>query len=198
MTPSATIVWHGIYLHGHEYCRVFAENDNWKLAGAAVFRKDESATVDRPSGTTALPAYLKYDIECDSRWRSRRGHVAGHVGDQKIDLHIAVLENQSWFLNDIEQPQVAGCIDIDLNFSPSTNLLPIRRWGLSVGEQQTVKAAWLRFPSFKLEALEQTYARVDQFIYRYESGGGTFTSELKVNDFGLVTSYPGIWEEEPG
>jgi hypothetical protein len=38
-----------------------------------------------------------------------------------------------------------GCLDIDLGFSPSTNLLPIRRLTLAVGEAATVRAAWLPF-----------------------------------------------------
>ena len=41
---------------------------------------------------------------------------------------------------------VDGCRDIDLNFSPSTNVLPIRRLSLDVGDQAAVRAAWLRFP----------------------------------------------------
>jgi hypothetical protein len=65
-----------------------------------------------------------------------------------------------------------------------------------VGQQATVKAAWLRFPNFELEPLEQIYTKLDEHTYRYESGGRTFVAELEVNDFGLVTNYPGIWEEE--
>ena len=68
-------------------------------------------------------------------------------------------------------PAVAGCVDLDLNFSPSTNLLPIRRLNLSVGQEAAVRAAWLRFPSFILEPLEQLYRRVDATTYRYESAG---------------------------
>ena len=34
-----------------------------------------------------------------------------------------------------------------------------------------MKAAWLRFPGFTLEPLEQLYRRVDDVIYRYESAG---------------------------
>ncbi len=99
-------------------------------------------------------------------------------------------------MSDVEQPQVAGCIDIDLNFSPSTNLLPIRRLGLAVGEAGEVNAAWLRFPSFKLERLSQQYRRPDENIYRYESAGGQFVAELKVNSFGFVIEYPNLWQTE--
>jgi len=91
---------------------------------------------------------------------------------------------------------VAGSIDLDLHFSPSTNLLPIRRLNLSIGEQAQVKAAWLRFPEFTLEPLEQMYRRVDDVIYHYESAGGKFVAELKVNAVGLVTLYPKVWAAE--
>jgi hypothetical protein len=93
---------------------------------------------------------------------------------------------------------VAGCIDLDLNFSPSTNLLPVRRLGLSVGQRAGVNAAWLRFPSFTLEPLEQVYQRLSEDTYRYESAGGRFTRELSVNQAGFVTHYPGFWQVEGG
>jgi hypothetical protein len=186
MSNSATIVWSAIYLKGHEYCRVHSHNGRWYLTGVAVFLKDKN------------PCRLEYVIECDSAWHSRAAKIAGRVGDEQINVEITVQSDQSWRLNGVEQPAVSGCIDIDLNFSPSTNLLPVRRLKLTVGQQATVNAGWVRFPGFKLERLEQTYTRLDELTYRYKSGGGAFVRELRVNDFGLVTSYPGIWEEEPG
>jgi uncharacterized protein len=104
--------------------------------------------------------------------------------------------NRHWWLNEIEQPNVMSCIDIDLNFSPSTNLLPIRRLNLAIGGAAEVKAAWLRFPSFVLEPLPQRYRRLDETTYRYESAGGQFVTDLKVNQSGFVINYPGIWQSE--
>lgn len=92
---------------------------------------------------------------------------------------------------------MAGCIDLDLNFSPSTNLLPIRRLGLAVGQEAAARAAWLRFPSFTLEPLDQRYRRIDAATYRYESAGG-FAADLAVDAAGVVTRYPGFCEVEVG
>ena len=96
----------------------------------------------------------------------------------------------------VEGSETRLTVDIDLNFSPSTNLLPIRRLGLAVGAEAPVTAAWLRFPSFALEPLAQTYRRLSIGAYRYESGGGAFTADLEVDDAGLVTRYPGFCEVE--
>ena len=45
---------------------------------------------------------------------------------------------------------MTGCVDLDLNFIPSTTLLPVRRLGLAIGQSAEVQAAWLRFPGFTL------------------------------------------------
>jgi hypothetical protein len=122
--------------------------------------------------------------------------VEGWLDRTRIDLRIQSDLAGRWWLNDTEQPQVMDCVDIDLNFSPSTNLIPIRRLGLSVGEAADVKAAWLRFPSFQLELFPQEYRRLSEDIYRYESSGGEFTAELKVNPSGFVIDYQDLWQAE--
>jgi len=99
-------------------------------------------------------------------------------------------------MNGVAKPLVANCVDLDLNFSPSTNLLPIRRLDLEIGAQAEVLAAWLRFPSFELEPLSQVYERLGEFKYRYSSRGGQFVAELTVNKTGFVTVYPQSWEAE--
>jgi hypothetical protein len=91
-------------------------------------------------------------------------------------------------------PGVLGCLDLDLAFSPSTNLLPIRRLNLAIGQASEVRAAWLRFPELTLEPLDQRYTRLDDRTYRYESAGGTFMRILRTNAAGFALSYPGLWE----
>jgi len=177
------MVWKSIFLNGHEYCRVRQDAEFNYLSGAAVFLKEHR------------PTRLDYSIRCDQEWRSVSAHVSGWHGDEEVNIEITA-KNGIWLMNDTEQKDVAGAIDVDLNFSPSTNLLPIRRLNLKVGEEAEVSAAWLRFPSFKLEPLRQIYRRTGENSYRYESGGGTFVKELEVNSLGLVTSYPDIWEAE--
>ena len=125
-----------------------------------------------------------------------RGSVSGWVGDENVSIEIAVDSNHRWQLNGADRSAVDGCIDLDLNFSPVTNLLPIRRLNLEVGEHAEVKAAWLRFPSFELEPLSQVYTRLNEFTYRYSSGGGEFVRDLTVNEVGFVTNYPGFWQAE--
>ncbi len=179
-----SILWVGIVLPGHETCRLFSQDSHWHLEGTAVFSHEER------------PCRLDYQIVCDAAWRTLSARVQGWVGNTVITIQIKTDAAQRWWLDGVEQPDVFGCIDLDLNFSPSTNLLPIRRLDLAVGESVDVHAAWLRFPSFKLEPLPQQYRRLDESTFRYESAGGKFVANLKVNRSGFVLDYPGIWEAE--
>ena len=184
MEAIETILWRGLFFPGHESCGLFSHDREWHLQGTAVFSHEQE------------PCRLSYHIVCDEGWRTLSTKVEGWLGNTWIDILIKTDLTGNWWLNEVQQPGVQGCTDIDLNFSPSTNLLPVRRLGLAVGEASEVHAAWLRFPSFKLERLTQQYRRLNQNTYRYESAGGQFVTELKVNPSGLVIDYPSLWQAE--
>jgi hypothetical protein len=176
-----TILWKRIDLPGAESARLAVKAGGWQIAGTAVFTYQEQ------------PCRLNYQIDCTANWETRSARVDGWVGAKAVDVRVSVDEERRWRVNGVEVPSVTGCIDIDLNFSPSTNLLPIRRLGLAVGQEHAVRAAWLRFPEFVIEPLEQTYRRIEENRYRYESGG-EFVREISVTSTGFATCYPDYWE----
>ncbi len=184
MTDHLSILWRRLDRLGHESARLCFQHSSWHLAGTAVFAHDRH------------PCRLDYLVVCDWGWQTLSGRVAGWVGNEAVEIELSVDSARRWRLNGTECPEVAGCIDVDLNFSPSTNLLPIRRLGLAIGQEAEMRAAWLRFPDFTLEPLEQLYRRIDVAAYRYQSAGGRFVAELQVNAAGFVTHYPNFWQVE--
>lgn len=168
------MLWQRTDVEGHEAVRL----EGRTLRGAASFRNGDDV------------CGLVYVINCDAEWRTLNAEVLGFVGGRNVSCDIRA-KNGFWILNEEHVPGVDGCVDVDLNFSPSTNLLPIRRLNLKVGEEASVQAAWLRFPSFTLEPLEQTYTRTGERTYRYRSA--SFTAEIAVNEDGLVIEY-GPWK----
>jgi hypothetical protein len=177
-----SILWRRLDQPGHESARLSLQHSHWHLVGTTVFAHHQQ------------PCRLDYLVMCDAGWHTISGKVAGWVGNQSVEIELSADSARRWRLNGLECPAVTGCLDLDLNFSPSTNLLPIRRLQLSIGEEAQVHAAWLRFPSFTLEPLIQVYHRIDEATYRYESAGGRFVTELRVNTTGFVTNYPDVWQ----
>jgi hypothetical protein len=178
--PGGQIVWRRVDLPGYESARTSRRDGGIVLSGLAYFEGKEG------------PTRLEYDVVCDDSWRTRSSWVRGTVGESSVDVRLEAVAGR-WTLNGVAQPDLEGAIDVDLNFSPSTNLLPIRRLALEIGAEARVVAAWLRFPSFRLEPLEQGYARTGPRAYRYSSGGGRFVRDLEVREDGFVTEYPGFW-----
>jgi hypothetical protein len=181
---TEVMLWRRIDLPGHELARLDTLDDGWKLSGTAVFSSHQG------------PTSLDYTVICDSAWWTQSAHVTGTIGPHSVDIAVSVSGERTWYWNRVECCEVAGCVDIDLGFSPSTNLLPIRRLAVAVGAEAAVRAAWLPFPSLRFEPLSQVYRREGASTWRYESGGGAFVRTLAVNAAGFVTSYPGIWEAE--
>ena len=178
------ILWKRLDLSGHETAEITQHRNRWNLAGTAMFAYRKQ------------PCRLDYEIECDMTWGTRDVTVRGQIGEAPVMLVLSRDADGAWCANGAVQLHVRGCVDVDLGFSPSTNLLPIRRLKLAVGEHAAVRAAWVRFPELTLELLEQTYTRTAEHTYLYESANGTFRRELTVSADGFVIDYPGLWRDE--
>ena len=92
------------------------------------------------------------------------------MGVENVHLEIAVDASARWTVNGIPSPGVYGCLDVDLSFTPATNLLAIRRTSLAIGARADVRAAWLRFPELALEPLYQRYERLAESRYGTSAG----------------------------
>ncbi|GAA1730999.1 putative glycolipid-binding domain-containing protein [Aeromicrobium alkaliterrae] len=148
--------------------------------------------------TTAVEAgcawSVGYDVATDEAWRTR--HVRATARTAAGDLEV-VLERRTdgWLVGGATRPDLDGCIDVDLESSGVTNLLPVRRLGLRIGETVSVPAAFIRADDLRVERLEQTYTRLDDAgRYAYTSATFDFACELQYDAAGLITSYPGIAE----
>lgn len=138
---SHSILWGRLDQPGHEHVRLTSRDSFWPLSGTAVFAHE------------AQPCRLDYLVVCNKGWETVSAEVTGWVGDRTIGIAVSADSSRRWQINGAACPEEEGCIDLDLNFSPSTNLLTIRRLDLAVGQEAEVRAAWLRLPGFRLEPL---------------------------------------------
>jgi hypothetical protein len=178
--------WRRIDVPGHEEARIEKTAEGWRLTGQ--LEADEASVRTR----------LMYVIECERDWRTRRAVVTGSASGAPMRFEFAADGEGHWTLNGARLPLVEGALDIDLAFTPATNLLPIRRLDLAVGERAHVRTAWLRFPEPRVEALEQSYQRESARVFRYDAlvDSERFQARLDTDEFGRVLLYEGLWQAE--
>jgi hypothetical protein len=179
---AATILWRRLDTPGHDACRLEENDAGWRLEGTAVFRE------------AGAPALLNYWLACDRAWRTRRGRVHGWLGEQSVDLTIERTAEGVWTLNGVVVPGLESYVDLDLGFTPATNLPPLRRLALREGQSAEAPVAWLDVPSGTLTALPQRYERRSEAAYWYEAPSVGYAGLLEVGPTGFIRSYPGLWE----
>ncbi len=180
--PAQVIVWRRLDLPGAEYCKLWFENEKGHLKGTVVLVLE------------GHPLQVQYQIRCNAGWETEEVTVNLDIEGREDALQLIVDEQKRWWSAGRELTALQGCVDIDLGVTPSTNTLPIRRLGLAIGQTQNVRAAWITFPSLDVRPFPQTYTRIDENSYRYESNKGSFVAEIRVDGSGLVSYYPGGWE----
>ncbi len=180
--PCRAVLWRRDDAAGTESFLLSGDDSGWSLEGTVV------APLDRK------PAHVRYRIACDSLWRTAGAEVVVTHGGVRRELRMSVRDRGTWWVDGTEEPSLRGCTDVDLEISPSTNTLPIRRLNLPIGQEASLVAAWVRFPGLTVEALHQTYARTAANRYRYASGD--FAADIEVDDLGLVIRYKGGWSRE--
>jgi uncharacterized protein len=158
-----------------EHCTLTVRGGGLSLIGTVLGSDD------------GIPIRVEYRVLGDGSGLTSAVHVRDLRGFDQRTLTVERAAKGSWTVNSAAANALRGCTDIDLGFSPSTNTLPIRRLRLAVGASTTIKAAWVRYPELDVVKAAQTYARLDEYTYRYSSGD--FTAELTVDDDFLVASY---------
>lgn len=93
-------------------------------------------------------------------------------------------------------PSVEGCSDLDLGFTPATNLLQLRRLALADGQAADVPVAWLDVSAGTLDLLSQRYERRTKGTYWYEAARFDYAALLEVDPSGFIQRYPELWEAE--
>jgi uncharacterized protein len=180
------ILWRRLDVPGHDACRLVRHDRGWRVEGAATFRDDDG------------PTWLAYGVECDLGWSAQRGWVRGYLGSRAIDCDISRVDG-AWQVNGARIDGLHGlekCVDLDLGFTPATNVIHIRRLALQQGQSGDVRSAWFDVPTGSLKPLDQRYERRTESAYWYEAPTFAYAAELDVAGSGFIRRYPALWAED--
>jgi hypothetical protein len=184
MSEPIAVLWRRLDAPGHDACQFMPGDNGWTIRGLAVFLEAQQV------------CQLRYEVVADSAFQTRAAAVAGWLGQTAVDLRIRADGNGEWTVNGLRQPELSGCLDLDLGFTPATNFLPVRRLALNMGEAAEAVAAYLAFPGLGLAVLQQRYQRVSSTAYEYDAPSAGYRGTLVFSAHGVIVSYPGLFVME--
>lgn len=177
----ADVLWQRVGRTSLEHCRLSRSPGKFVLQGVLLAKAEEA------------PRQIHYEVSCGRDWVTQAVHVMVIQGRHLRRLQLERDHVGIWRRDSEVLPEFEGLIDVDLQITPSTNTLPIRRLRLGEGESADTDALWIRFPDLSLERLPQRYTRTGEFRYTYESRSGAFRADLEVDEESVVIRYGDIW-----
>ena len=182
MAILATAFWRRLDISGRDAARLEEKKEGYELLGQSVFLG--------ASGPTAL----RYVLYLDHDWSTIEGRITGFIGNREIDDHIERTPS-GWNFNG-RDCGMADIVDLDLGFTPATNMIQLKRASLEIGETTRFDVAWLEAGDADLQRLPQKYHRASELEYPYESPQGDYKATIALDRSGFAARYPGLWEIE--
>ena len=145
----------------------------------------------------------RYELEAAHDWRFRTLTISVATPEtgapRRLDL--ARDADGGWQVDGETAAELEGCDEVDIQVTPFTNSLPIRRLGLGKDESAELRVAYVPLPGLAPYAMAQRYTCLEPLTgaggrYLYESVESGFRAELPVDADGLVTDYPELFRRQ--
>ena len=183
---NRSIMWAQVGETGLEQLHIVQRKDEIIADGMVLLKEQD------------VPLRVHYTVRCDTKWIAREVflYVVGLAGTRRRPL---ISDGTGhWFRGSHRLAALDGCLDVDINVTPFTNTLPIRRLALKPGESAEINVVYITVPELFFQPARQRYTCLELTAeggrYRYESLTTSFTREITVDADGLVIDYPGIWQ----
>jgi uncharacterized protein len=177
---ATDIGWTALQWPGIEHVVVSGDEGGYRAEGQLIMAEDGLITV-------------RYSLTCGPGWRFRAVTVSVISAAGQRTLTLARDAAGGWLADGQPRPDLGPCDDIDINCTPLTNTLPIRRLDWSAGQAYDLDVAYVSVPELDVRKDGQRYTELGggTTAFRYESG--SFLADLAVDADGFVLDYPGIW-----
>lgn len=186
------LMWQSLEAPGFEHVRVDQSHPGWDVFDSMFVREHEGNV--RRGG---------YTLILDKRFRTLEIRIMVEQAPGSMTaLHLLASGDGTWTDADERHiPELDGCIDVDVQWTPLTNTLPVRRLDLETGSEEVITVAYIELPSLTVSRVRQRYTRLDDRAVRYASEHREFERDLTVNDDGFVVAYPDLftmsWPQSP-
>lgn len=180
------IYWRPWSAPGCEHVHVRVDENGAVTDGVILLRRGEGAL------------RCHYRLTADALWHTRGLDLAVQLSEEPARdrmLNLASDGEGNWRIDGEPAPLLQGCLDVDIQVTPLTNTLPIRRLGLTEGHSAEIKVVYIPVPELTPRPAEQRYTCLKPVsaaggLYRYEGLFRSFSAMLPVDSGGFVVDYP--------
>jgi hypothetical protein len=139
---------------------------------------------------------VRYSLLVDRSWKTQSAQVSSLSPSGAWERRIEADGRGGWHVDGESAPDLAGCLDVDLEASAFTNALPVCRLRLAIGDAADAPAVYVNAVEPRIERLEQRYERLPDdgahARYDYVAPAFDFRAILVYGSDGFVLDYPGI------
>lgn len=176
------ILWRGILYKSWEHCTLQQEKDG--LAVRSIITGNYQNQLFS----------VNYTLKLDEKWRIQEFEIRSDI-DGKTNYTVGRRIGKDWWINDSVIPELTGLLYIDISLTPFTNTLPVNHLLLEIGKSSDIDVLYIDLLENEIKPVRQRYTRKAKYQYLYESLDYQFEAVITVDPKGIVTSYPGLFEE---
>lgn len=177
-----TLIWKGIYYQSLEYFNLLSDDKNYTVESKII-------------GCLEDKIYsIEYKIHIDKDWLVQDFLIESEINKVKRTLAGKKIQDQ-WEINGVVNPEFDHFNFIDISLTPFTNTLPINNLKLSERDSQKIDVLYIDVLKHHIKPVQQQYTWTAVNKYLYENIETDFKAEISVDEGGLVTNYPELFEK---
>lgn len=177
-----TLIWKGIYYQSLEYFNLLSNDKNYTVESKIIgCHEDKIYNVE-------------YKIHTDKNWIVQNFLIESEVNTIKRTSSGKRNQGQ-WEINNVINPEFNNFKFIDISLTPFTNTLPVNNLKLSENSSQKIDVLYIDVLNHHIRPVQQQYTRTSVNKYLYENLENDFKAEISIDETGLVTVYPKLFEK---
>lgn len=181
---TSELVWQHLEAPGWEHVRVIDDHPGWTVFDSILVREDQGQVLRGG-----------YTLVVDKQWRTLelRFMLESAPGSMQ-GIHLLTEGDGRWTdANEQHIPELDGISDVDIQWSPLTNTLPLNRLGMSVGSHHDVRVAYIALPDLALQVVDQHYHLSSESTLEFSAPGSSESYAIAVDPKGYVKTYPELF-----
>jgi hypothetical protein len=178
---QTNIIWAGRLYHSIENCLMTSTSEGNEITSTII-------------GNHGSDIYkVDYHIKTNKHWETIFLTLQTRFNNSS-ELTTLEKKEENWLLNGIPKDELRNIFDIDISLTPFTNTLPINRLNFITNEPIIIDVLYFDILNRNIIPVKQSYTKLTTNLYAYERMDTNFKATIKVDEQGLVSDYPDLFE----